>query len=129
MDLAAKVIEAIEENDALFTPLYQWDQDVMTKIDTIAEKISWGRKSRIFAQSTKILKPFLTWNWIICRYVLRKHKNPCQMTHSAGSTIRVYSECKRDTDRCRSRIFDPYHGRDDAYAGTTCTSCIRKYKY
>ena len=52
LDLAAKVIEAIEENDALFTPLYQWDQDVMTKIDTIAKRI-WGRKSRIFAQSTQ----------------------------------------------------------------------------
>ncbi|SOC80136.1 Formate-tetrahydrofolate ligase [Salinimicrobium sediminis] len=59
LDLAAKVIEAIEENDAPFKPLYQWDQDVMTKIDTIAKKIYGAEKVEYAPKARKDLKTIL----------------------------------------------------------------------
>lgn len=59
LDLAAKVIEAIEENDAQFKPLYQWNQDVMTKIDTIAKKIYGAEKVEYAPKARKDLKTIL----------------------------------------------------------------------
>lgn len=56
VDLAAKVIEAIQENDVPFKPLYQWDQDVMTKIDTIAKKIYGAEKVEYSPKARKDLK-------------------------------------------------------------------------
>ena len=59
LDLAAKVLEAIGENDAPFKPLYQWDQDVMTKIDTIAKKIYGAEKVEYSPKARKDLKTIL----------------------------------------------------------------------
>jgi formate--tetrahydrofolate ligase len=39
LDLAHKVLEAIEEGKSDFTPLYDWEDSVMSKIETIAKKI------------------------------------------------------------------------------------------
>lgn len=37
--LAAKLVQLIEQDTADFRPLYTWDQDVRTKIETVAKKI------------------------------------------------------------------------------------------
>lgn len=39
VDLATKVLEALEESDLTFTPLYDWALPVKEKIETIAKKI------------------------------------------------------------------------------------------
>jgi formate--tetrahydrofolate ligase len=39
LDLAKQVVEVVESGESNFKPLYQWDEDVKTKIKTIATKI------------------------------------------------------------------------------------------
>ena len=59
LELAEKVIEAIEENQSEFTPLYKWDEDVMTKIGTIAKKIYGADKVEYSPKARKDLKTIL----------------------------------------------------------------------
>ena len=59
LDLAAKVIEAIEENSSDFKPLYKWEQDVVTKIETIAKKIYGAKRVEFSPKAKKNLKTIL----------------------------------------------------------------------
>jgi formate--tetrahydrofolate ligase len=59
LDLAAKVIEAIEENSSDFKPLYKWEQDVVTKIETIAKKIYGANRVEFSPKAKKNLKTIL----------------------------------------------------------------------
>ena len=59
LELAEKVIEAIEENQSSFTPLYQWDEGVMTKIESIAKKIYGAEKVEYAPKARKDLKTIL----------------------------------------------------------------------
>jgi len=44
LDLAQNVIEVVEESNSNFTPIYDWNMDVKSKIETIATKI-YGAES------------------------------------------------------------------------------------
>ncbi|HER39626.1 MAG TPA: formate--tetrahydrofolate ligase, partial [Salinimicrobium catena] len=52
IELAEKVVEVVEQSKDEFTPLYDWDMDVITKIETIAtsiygaEKVEFGPKAK-----------------------------------------------------------------------------------
>lgn len=59
LDLAAKVIEAIEENKSDFKPLYRWEQDVVTKIETIAKKIYGAERVEFSPKARKNLKTIM----------------------------------------------------------------------
>ena len=59
LDLAAKVVEAIEENKSEFKPLYRWEQDVVTKIETVAKKIYGAEKVEFSPKARKDLKTIL----------------------------------------------------------------------
>lgn len=52
LDLAQKVIDVVEENSSHFTPLYSWEMDVISKIETIATKI-YGAKNVEFSSKAK----------------------------------------------------------------------------
>lgn len=56
LDLAAKVVEIIEKNDKKFTPLYDWDLDVISKIETVARKICGAEKVDFSPKAKKDLK-------------------------------------------------------------------------
>lgn len=56
LDLAAKVVEIIEKNDKKFTPLYDWDLDVISKIENIAMKIYGAEKVEFSPKAKKDLK-------------------------------------------------------------------------
>lgn len=55
-DLAQKVIAAAENNDTPFTPLYDWDMDVRSKITAIATKIYGAEHVDYTAKAKKDLK-------------------------------------------------------------------------
>ncbi|MGM1056510.1 MAG: formate--tetrahydrofolate ligase [Bacteroidota bacterium] len=59
LDLAAKVLEAIEENNSEFKPLYLWEQDVITKIETVAKKIYGAEKVEFSSKAKRDLKTIL----------------------------------------------------------------------
>lgn len=59
LDLATKVVEAIEENKSEFKPLYRWEQDVVTKIETVAKKIYGAEKVEFSPKAKKDLKTIL----------------------------------------------------------------------
>ena len=59
LDLAAKVLEAIEENNAEFKPLYRWEQDVVSKIETVAKKIYGAEKVEFSPKAKRDLKTIL----------------------------------------------------------------------
>ena len=59
LDLAAKVLLAIEENNSDFKPLYRWEQDVVTKIETVAKKIYGAEKVEFSPKAIKDLKTIL----------------------------------------------------------------------
>ncbi|HEY9184915.1 MAG TPA: formate--tetrahydrofolate ligase [Salegentibacter sp.] len=59
LDLAAKVLEAIEENNSEFKPLYQWELDVVSKIETVAKKIYGADKVEFSPKARKNLKTIL----------------------------------------------------------------------
>ena len=52
LDLAQKVVEAIEEGESDFKPLYHWEDSVISKIETIAKKI-YGASNVEFAGKAK----------------------------------------------------------------------------
>ena len=56
IDLARKVIEIVEENSSNFTPLYNWNADVVTKIETIARKIYGAANVEFSPKAKKDLK-------------------------------------------------------------------------
>lgn len=56
LDLAAKVLEAIEENNSQFKPLYRWDLDVVSKIETVAKKIYGAEKVEFSPKAKRDLK-------------------------------------------------------------------------
>ncbi len=56
IELARKVIEVVDENTSNFTPLYNWNTDVVTKIETIAKKIYGAGNVEFSPQAKKDLK-------------------------------------------------------------------------
>lgn len=56
LELAQKVIEVVEANEKQFTPLYEWDSAVITKIERIATKIYGAEKVEYGPQARKDLK-------------------------------------------------------------------------
>lgn len=56
LDLAAKVLEAIEENNSEFKPLYRWELDVVSKIETVAKKIYGAEKVEFSPKAKRDLK-------------------------------------------------------------------------
>ncbi len=52
LELAKKVIEVVEEGSSAFTPLYDWDMEVISKIETVAQKI-YGAKNVEFAPKAR----------------------------------------------------------------------------
>lgn len=56
LELAAKVIEVVEENSSNFTPLYNWNTDVVTKIETVAKKIYGAANVEFSPKAKKDLK-------------------------------------------------------------------------
>jgi len=52
LDLAKQVVEVVESGESNFKPLYQWDEDVKTKIKTIATKI-YGASNVEYAAKAK----------------------------------------------------------------------------
>ncbi|SFN70549.1 formate--tetrahydrofolate ligase [Salegentibacter flavus] len=59
LDLASKVLKAIEENNSDFKPLYRWEQDVVTKIETVAKKIYGAEKVEFSPKAKRDLKTIL----------------------------------------------------------------------
>lgn len=56
IDLANEVVAAVEENKSNFTPLYKWESDVQSKIETIATKIYGATKVEYAAKAKQDLK-------------------------------------------------------------------------
>ncbi|MCY2687174.1 formate--tetrahydrofolate ligase [Salinimicrobium sp. TH3] len=56
LDLARKVIEAIEEGKSEFKPLYSWEDSVIHKIETIAKKIYGAEKVEFAPKAMRDLK-------------------------------------------------------------------------
>ena len=56
LELAQKVIEVVEATKEPFTPLYEWDSAVITKIETIATKIYGAEKVQFGSKARKDLK-------------------------------------------------------------------------
>jgi len=55
-ELARQIVEIVEENKSSFTPLYSWDSDIKTKIETIATKIYGADKVEYSAKAKKDLR-------------------------------------------------------------------------
>lgn len=53
VELAKEVVAAVEENKSNFTPLYNWESNVQTKIETIATKI-YGAAKVEYASRAKL---------------------------------------------------------------------------
>ncbi len=56
LELAKKVVEAIEEGRSDFKPLYNWDDSVINKIETVAKKIYGADKVEFGPKAKKDLK-------------------------------------------------------------------------
>lgn len=56
IELAKKVVEAVEEDAADFKPLYDWNWDVKTKIKTIATKIYGAKRVEYSVKARQDLK-------------------------------------------------------------------------
>ncbi|WP_324718984.1 formate--tetrahydrofolate ligase [Salinimicrobium sp. HB62] len=56
LELAQKVVEAIEEGKSDFKPLYNWDESVINKIETIAKKVYGADKVEFGPKAKKDLK-------------------------------------------------------------------------
>ena len=56
MVLAQQVVEVVESGESNFTPLYDWEQDVETKIKTIATKIYGAADVEYAAKARKDLR-------------------------------------------------------------------------
>ncbi|WP_025663648.1 formate--tetrahydrofolate ligase [Aquimarina megaterium] len=56
LELAKHVIEIVESGESNFTPLYNWETDVTTKIETIATKIYGANRVDYTAKAKKNLK-------------------------------------------------------------------------
>ena len=59
LDLAHKVIEAIEEGKSGFKPLYDWEDPVINKIETIARKIYGAEKVEFAPKAKRDLKKIM----------------------------------------------------------------------
>lgn len=56
LELARKVIEVVEDGRSNFTPLYNWNTDVITKIETVAMKIYGAANVEFSPKAKKDLK-------------------------------------------------------------------------
>ena len=56
LELAQQVVEVVESGESNFTPLYDWEQDVETKIKTIATKIYGAADVEYAAKARKDLR-------------------------------------------------------------------------
>lgn len=56
LDLAQHVIEIVESGESNFSPLYNWDTDVQSKIETIATKIYGAKQVDYTAKAKKNLR-------------------------------------------------------------------------
>ena len=59
IDLARKVVEAIEEEGSDFKPLYDWEDSVISKIETIAKKIYGAGKVEFAPKARKDLQTIM----------------------------------------------------------------------
>ena len=59
LDLAQKVIEAIEEGKSDFKPLYDWEDSVINKIETVAKKIYGAEKVEYAPKARRDLKTII----------------------------------------------------------------------
>lgn len=94
LDLAAKVVEAIEENDSEFKPLYRWEQDVVTKIETVAKKIYGAERVEFSPKALKDLKTILDLGLEELPVCIAKTQkslsdNPLLMGRPTGFTLNV----------------------------------------
>lgn len=94
IDLANEVVAAVEENKSNFTPLYNWESDVQSKIETIATKIYGASKveyaSRAKLDLKKIANLGLT-QLPVCIAKTQKSlsDNPALLGRPTGFTITV----------------------------------------
>lgn len=94
IDLANEVVAAVEENKSNFTPLYNWESDVQSKIETIATKIYGASKveyaSRAKLDLKKIANLGLT-QLPVCVAKTQKSlsDNPALLGRPTGFTITV----------------------------------------
>ena len=56
LDLAKQVVEIVESSDSEFTPLYNWDMDVKSKIEAVATKIYGAKYIDYSAKAKRNLK-------------------------------------------------------------------------
>ncbi|MCB0465186.1 MAG: formate--tetrahydrofolate ligase [Aequorivita sp.] len=56
LDLARQVVEVVESGESNFKPLYNWDMDMMAKIETIATKIYGANRVDYSAEARKNLR-------------------------------------------------------------------------
>lgn len=56
LDLARQVVEVVESGESNFKPLYTWDMDMMSKIETIATKIYGANRVDYSAEARKNLR-------------------------------------------------------------------------
>jgi formate--tetrahydrofolate ligase len=94
IDLANEVVAAVDENKSNFTPLYNWESDVQSKIETIATKIYGASKveyaSRAKLDLKKIANLGLT-QLPVCIAKTQKSlsDNPALLGRPTGFTITV----------------------------------------
>ncbi len=94
IDLANEVVAAVEENKSNFTPLYDWESDVQSKIETIATKIYGAAKVEYASRAKLDLKKIanLGLNQLpVCIAKTQKSlsDNPALIGRPSGFTITV----------------------------------------
>ncbi|MBL4662293.1 MAG: formate--tetrahydrofolate ligase [Flavobacteriaceae bacterium] len=94
LDLAQHVIDIVESGESNFTPLYNWEADVMSKIETIATKIYGAAKVDYSAKAKKNLQTIAALgleNLPICMAKTQKSlsDNPKLIGRPTGFTITI----------------------------------------
>ncbi|WP_081212264.1 formate--tetrahydrofolate ligase [Salegentibacter sediminis] len=94
LELAQKVIEVVEGNKEKFTPLYEWDSAVISKIESIAKKIYGAEKVEFGSKARKDLKKIYDLgmeNLPVCIAKTQKSlsDNPSLLGRPKGFTLNV----------------------------------------
>lgn len=94
LELAQKVIEVVEDNKEPFTPLYEWDSAVISKIESIAKKIYGAEKVEFGSKARKDLKKIYDLeldNLPVCIAKTQKSlsDNPSLLGRPKGFTLNV----------------------------------------
>ena len=78
LDLAKQVVEVVESGESNFKPLYSWDMDMTSKIETIATKIYGAKSVDYSAVARKNLRTITALGLDHFLFVLQRPKNHCQ---------------------------------------------------